>query len=250
MLKRNMILLFAFAAIAGSINAQIRPGIKLGYNLSGVMANYLGESSPEVLKLTAGDPGNFRMKSGFQGGFIADCPISDALAVQPGVRFVMQGFSDRYRSGATNGPEVTRNFSLYSIQVPVYVQYRLNVYEETNVLFQAGPYGGIGLFGRQAINSSKTKFGSGDDKYKKISFGNGTKYDIQELFDYGISAGVGIEYRKFQLVATYDFGINQATFKKDAKSGKYNIDMRNHNLSISLAYIFGRRDPLQNKKDQ
>ena len=249
MLKRNMILLFAFAAIAVSINAQVRPGVKVGYNLNGVMANYLGEQSPEALKITAGDPGNFRMKSGFQGGLIADCPINDAFAIQPGARFTMQGFSDRYRSGATNGPEVTRNFSLYYVQVPVYVQYRWNVYEETNVLFQAGPYAAFGLFGRQAIHSAKTSFGSGDDKYKKITFGNGTSYDVQKVFDYGVSAGVGIEFYRFQLVAAYDFGINQSPFKKDAKSGKYHVDMRNHNFSITLAVIFGRRDPLQNKKD-
>jgi hypothetical protein len=244
-----MILLFALAAIAGSINAQVRPGIKLGYNLGGVMANYLGDNSPEILKITAGDPGNFRMKSGFQAGLIADCPLSDVFAIQPGVRFAMQGFSDRYRSGATNGPEVTRNFSLYSVQVPVYVQYRWKVYEETNVLFQAGPYASFGLFGRQAINSSKTKLGSGDDKYKKITFGNGTSYDIQKLIDYGISAGAGIEFHRFQLVVAYDYGINQSTFKKDAKSGKYNVDMRTHNFSVSLAFVFGRRDPLQNQKD-
>jgi len=249
MLKRNMLLLFAFAAIAGSVNAQVRPGIKLGYNLSGVMADYLGDSSPEVLKITAGDPGNFHMKSGFQAGFFADCPISDAFTIQPGASFAMKGFSDSYRSGAPNGPKVTRNFSLYSVHVPVYVQYRLNVYEETNVLFQAGPYANFGLFGRQAINSSKTKFGSGDDKYKKITYGNGTKYDIQTVFDFGISAGVGIEYSRFQLVAAYDYGLSKSTFKKDAKSGKYNIDMRSHNFSVTLAYVFGRKDPLQNKKD-
>ena len=249
MLKRNMILLFAFAVIAASINAQVRPGIKLGYNLGGVMADYRGDKSPEELKIIAGDPGNFRMKSGFQAGLIADCPISKVLAIQPGVRFAMQGFSDRYRSGATNGPEVTRNFSLYYLQVPVYAQYRWNVYEDVNVLFQAGPYAGAGLFGRQAINSSKTKFGSGDDKYKKVTFGNGKSYDIQKVVDYGVSAGIGIEFFRFQLVATYDFGINQAPFKKDAKSGTYHIDMRNHNISLTFAVVFGRRDPLQNQKD-
>ena len=73
--------MFALVAIAGSINAQVRPGLKLGYNLSGVMADYTG--SRQVAPNTAGDPDNFSMKSGFQAGLIADCPINDAFSIQP-----------------------------------------------------------------------------------------------------------------------------------------------------------------------
>ena len=243
MLKRKMILLFAFVAISTSIIAQVRPGLKVGYNLSGVMATYLGDKSPEELKKTAGDPGNFHMKSGFQAGLIADCPINDVLAIQPGARFALQGFADKYTS---NG-DVIRTFSLYYLQVPVNVQFRWNVYEDTNVLFQAGPYVGVGLFGRQSFNR---KGASQDltDKQKKITFGN--ENDIQNGFDYGIGAGVGIEFYRFQLMLNYDFGLNQPTFfKKDAKSASYHVDIRNHNFSVTLAVIFGRRDPLQNQKD-
>ena len=243
MLKRNMILLFAFVAITVSIHAQVRPGIKVGYNFSGVMADYLGDKTSEDLKKTAGDPGNFHMKSGFQAGIIADCPISDVLAIQPGAKFSMQGFSDKYTS---NG-DVVRAFSLYYLQVPVNVQYRLNVYEETNLLFQAGPYAGFGLFGRQSFNR-KGKSQSLSDSQKKITFGSGN--DIQNSFDYGVGAGVGIEFFRFQLMLNYDFGLNQPTFyKKDAKSATYHVDMRNHNFSVTFAVIFGRRDPLQNQKD-
>jgi len=243
MLKRNTILLFALAAITVSVHAQIRPGIKLGYNFGGVMADYRGDKTPEDLKKTAGDPGNFHMKSGFQGGLIVDCPISDVLAIQPGARFAMQGFMDKYTS---NG-EVIRKFSLYYLQVPVYIQYRLNVYEDTNVLFQAGPYAGMGLFGRQSFNR-KGKSQELSDSQKKITFG--VDNDIQNAFDYGIGAGVGIEYNRFQLMFAYDFGLAQPTFyKKDAKSATYNVDIRNHNFSVTLAVIFGRRDPLQSQRD-
>ena len=243
MLKRNMMILFAFAAITVSIHAQIRPGIKVGYNFSGVMADYRGDKTSEVLKKTAGDPGNFHMKSGFQAGLIADCPISDVFTIQPGAKFAMQGFTDKY----TSDTKRVRNFSLYYLQVPVYAQYRWNVYEETNVLFQAGPYAGVGLFGRQSFNR-KGKSQDLTDSQKKITFGSGN--DIQNSFDYGIGAGVGIEFYRFQLMLNYDFGLNQPTFyKKDAKSATYHVDMRNHNFSVTFAVIFGRRDPLQNQKD-
>ena len=246
MLKKRVIFLFAILAIVGSINAQVRPGIKLGYNLGGVRgADYLGLKSPEELKVIAGGPDNFHLKSGFQAGMIADCPINDAIAIQPGAKFSMQGFVDKYTS---NG-DVERKFSLYYLQIPVYAQYRLNIAEETNLLFQAGPYFGYGLFGRQSF-TRKGKSQDLTDQQKKITFGSGKADDIRKAVDYGIGVGVGIEFFRFQLVAAYDFGMNKMTFdKKDAKSAIYNVDFQNHNFSVTLAVIFGRRDPLQNQKD-
>jgi hypothetical protein len=243
MLKRNIILLFALIAVASSINAQIRPGIKLGYNLSGVTANYA--EATEEKTAAAGNPGNFHMKSGFQAGLIADCPINDAWVIQPGVRFTNQGFTDKYTS---NG-DATRKLALYYLQVPVYAQYRLNIAEETNLLFQAGPYAGFGLFGRQKY-TLKGKSKDLGDKQKKITFGSGTSDDIHKAFDYGIGAGVGVEFYRFQFMVAYDYGRYKMTFdKSEAGSGVYNVTMQNQNLSITLAFIFGRRDPLQNKKD-
>ena len=246
MLKRNIVLLFAFAVVVGSAHAQVRPGIKAGYNLGGVMAS---NNIAETTINKAGISDNFRMKSGFQIGMIADWPINDVWGIQPGARFIMHGFIDKYRDASSNDAKKnTRRFSLYYLQVPVYAQYRWNVAEETNVLFQAGPYFGYGLFGRQSwMRSGKTQ--NLDDSQKKITFGNGTSKDIHNGFDYGIGAGVGIEFYRFQLVAAYDFGLYQMTFDKSrAKSASYNVDMRNHNLSVTFAVIFGRRDPLQGKE--
>ena len=253
MLKRNIVLLIAFASFAGSVYAQVRPGIKLGYNLGGVMADYRGVNTPEERKRTAGDPDNFKIKSGFQAGMIVDCPINDVLSIQPGARFSMQGFVDKYTSGSSSesSSKSTRKFSLYYLQVPVYAQYRWNVYEETNVLFQAGPYAGFGLFGRQSYmrNGKQQDL---NDAQKKKTFGDGTAKDIQKAFDFGIGVGAGIEFYRFQLMLAYDFGLSKSPFHMDSsrtKSGSYHVDMRNHNFSVTLAVIFGRRDPLQNQKD-
>jgi len=250
MLKRNIVLLIAFASFACSVNAQVRPGIKLGYNLSGVMADYTG--NPDDLKNTAaGYPDNFKMKSGFQAGMIADCPINDVFSIQPGARFSMQGFVDKHTSsptGSSSGNKNTRKHSLFYLQVPVYAQYRWNVYEETNVLFQAGPYVGFGLFGRLSyIKNGKQQ--SLDDKYKKTTFGNGTGKDIQKAVDYGFGVGAGVEFYRFQLMLAYDYGFCKMPFQKQYSNGKYNIDMNNHNFSVTLGIIFGRRDPLHNQKD-
>jgi len=240
MLKRIVFFLFAFTAIA---NAQVRPGVKLGYNLGGVFGK-IPENVPRN-HYTHGHPDNFKIMSGFQVGMIADCPINDAFAIQPGVRFAMNVFTDEYSSGAPSGASVIRRFSFFYLQVPVYAQYRWNVYEETNVLFQAGPYAGLGLFGRQSIHRNGRSIDLNDGQ-RKIEFNE----DFNRMFDYGISFGVGIEYNRFQLVMAYDLGLSQNNFhKRDAHSGSYNVDLRNHNFSVTLAVIFGRRDPLQSQRD-
>ena len=256
MLKKSIILLFVFTAVAGLINAQVRPGIKVGYNLSSVTGDYLREMV-EDQSITSGYPGNFKMKSGFNAGLFVDCPINDVLSIHPGLRFSMQGFQDEYKTGhGTSGQKDLRKFSLYYLQIPVNVQYRMYVAEETHLLFQAGPYAGFGLFGRQ------TRIWRGasrelDDKNKKIKFGNDlptqtSDEDIQRI-DYGIGAGVGIEFYRFQLMVSYDLGLNKPNFNKRVSSGGnstvYHLDMRNHCLSVTLGVIFGRRDPLQNVRD-
>ncbi len=245
MLKRNISLLFVAFAITCFVNAQVRPGVKVGYNLSGVFADYIGSKAEDPN--AAGYPDNFHMKSGFQIGLYADCPINEAIAIQPGIKFTTQGFTDKYDSGAGSG-KVERRFSLYYLQVPVNAQYKLNVGEQLNVVFQAGPYVGYGLFGRQKY-TRKGKSVSLSSEQKKITFGNGTADDIHNAFDYGVGAGVGIEFFNFQLMVGYDLGLYKMTFdKKNAKSATYDVRMQNNGFSATLAYTFGRKDALQHKE--
>ena len=72
--------------------------------------------------------------------------------------------------------------------------------------------------------------------------------DIQ-LFDYGIGVGAGIEFVRFQLMVSYDFGLNKVDFEKNGSGFVYDLGMHNHCLSVTFAVIFGRRDPLQNQRD-
>ena len=249
MFKKSIILLFALATFAGSISAQIRPGIKAGYNVGGVRAEFLGPPHPDKPN-AASQPENFNMRSGFQIGMIADMPINDTWAIQPGARFAMHGFSDKYNDGGATGAKEERKFSFFYLQVPVYVQYRMNIAEEANLLFQAGPYAGFGLFGQQARTRRGATAGLTDDQ-KKISFGSDptkSSDDLQRL-DYGIGAGVGIEFFRFQFMVNYDFGLNKAHFRKLSAPGTYDVNLSNHSISVTLAVIFGRRDPLQNMRD-
>jgi hypothetical protein len=219
----------------------VRPGVKIGANFGGVIGDKHAEQYGEH-----GNPKNFRLMPGFQVGMIADCPITDAFAIQPGARFAMQGFKDDYHSGGAGGTRWVRSFSLFYVQVPVNVQYRLNIAEDANLLFQAGPYAGFGIFGRQTANR-RGENADLTDEQKKITFGENN--DINKSFDIGVGAGIGFEFHRFQIMANYDFGLVNSHFNKQAMSALYDVNLRNHNFSVTLAVIFGRRDPLMHLRD-
>ena len=251
MTKKYIVLLLAFVACFNSINAQVRPGLKMGYNIGGIIAD--DNATPYRLKTESGNPDNFKLRSGFQAGIIADCPINDEWAIQPGVRFAMQGFKDEWSSGTSQHSQQHQNirtFNLFYLQVPVYAQYRMNVAEDVNLLFQAGPYAGYALFGRHNhVRGGRTQELSNN----KINFGNepalrpANSADMKNI-DYGLSAGFGVEFFRFQLLLAYDVGLSETPFMK-IPGDTYNILMRNQCFSVTLAVIFGRRDPLQRMRD-
>ncbi len=235
MLKNNVFFFLLAFLMIGSLEAQVRPGIKTGFNLTGVSADYIGTSTLSGDK--AGDPDNFHMKGGFQIGMVVDWTINEWFTIQPGARFTMQGFKDEYQ----NNGNFLRKFSLYYFQVPIYAQYKYNL-GHVNLIGQAGPYLGYGLFGRQKY-SKNSQSKSLDDSYKKIDFGNGSGDDIHNAFDYGVGVGVGAEFGALQLMVAYEFGLYKATFDKKAYSGDYKLHMQNNGLSITLAFIFGKKFP-------
>ena len=233
MMKRNIMLLITAFVMSGLVEAQVRFGIKTGYNFNGVIADYVGAGQSGTNK--AGNPDNFHFKPGFQIGVLGDWMLNETLAVQPGLRFTMQGFVDEY----TSGSNIERKFSLYYLQLPVNAQYKFSA-GPVNIVAQAGPYLGYGLFARQSyFKKGASKNLSDEDK--KIKFGNGSADDIWKAFDYGVGAGVGVEYGGLQLMVEYGLGLNKMTFNKNMKSAYYKINMQNTGLSITLAYIFGKK---------
>ena len=225
MTKKNIVLLSVLMITVISVEAQVRAGLKAGFNLSNVYAE----------DIKTGDSRSFEMRPGFQAGGILDIAIRESFSVQPGARFATQGFIDKYED---NGSFV-RNFVLYYIQIPVNAQYRLALGEDMGLLFQAGPYFGIGLSGKQKSTKNDVKQ-SLSDANKKIEIGNDNGSDIYKSVDYGFGAGVGFEFFKFQLMAEYNFGLYEMTFKKNTPK-LYNINMKNSGMSVTLAVLFGKK---------
>ncbi|MDR2037503.1 MAG: PorT family protein [Bacteroidales bacterium] len=230
-MKKTILLLIVISSTV-CVHAQRKFGIKAGYNLSGIY----NISGSVVGDAPAPDWG---MKSGFQGGILGDFRLNRSFYLQPSLMFSMQGFKDEYESNGS----AKRLFSLYYLQVPINLQYKLDL-GEPKLIFQAGPYAGLGLFSRQRY-FKKDVLQKIDDKYKKLETTSNKKNDdSRPSFDFGVGVGVGVQLLRFQLMAGYNFGFTEISFDKDVYSRKYDIKMKNHGLFITLTCLFGKDDVL------
>jgi hypothetical protein len=90
-----------------------------------------------------------------------------------------------------------------------------------------GPY--VSFLTGGTINGERDIFNTVDDEFKF------------NRVDFGMGAGAGAEYKKYQLQVKYDFGMLQAG--KEAALIQTELinpfyKMRNRNISVSLAYLF------------
>jgi hypothetical protein len=182
------------------------------------------------------------MRSGFQGGLSLEFPLNDRVYLQPSVFFSSQGFKEDYEMTGTLTP-AQRKFSFYYLQVPVNVQYKLDI-GIPELVFQAGPFLQYGLFGRQRY-SIKNVQKELTDEYKKLQFGNDKKTDnIRPKFHYGVGAGLGIQVSRLLLTAGYNFTLSEFSFTKQASGRNYDAKLKNGSLFVNLTLYFGKYLPL------
>ena len=192
---------------------QFSFGPRIGFNMTTL-------TNPEHLSLTADNGVSPMMKGGFQVGVLGDyafeisgIPFFAQLALlfnSHGTRWNHDGFGDETR------------MTIYSLQVPIHLQYKLELTQDFTLLFQLGPVMDFALFGREVsqIGGIRTD--------PPIHMGFGPTNDVRR-FGIGAAAGVGIQVRDLQLHIGYNFGLRSAAH--DAQS-------RPHGLTISATYLF------------
>jgi hypothetical protein len=242
MIKKVFLLVIVFTTAVSGIQAQVeepnRVGIIAGYNLSGLT----GVSGTA----TGGTP-DWGMVSGFRAGLAGEFPLAKSFYLQPALLFTSQGFKDEYTpTGSTVNAK--RKFTFYQLQIPINVQYKLNL-GIPKIIFQIGPYAGYGLFGRQKYYRNDVSKDL-SDQYKKLSFGNNKKGDnIRPAFDYGVGAGVGVQIHRFQVLAGYNYSLGALKFEKNAYSRNYDIKGSNNVFFASFSFFFGRYPSLFPEED-
>ena len=200
MKKRVSTLIMAMAALVicvGSVNAQDKFatfGVKAGGNVSSMGGDI--KKTEYVFK--------------YQVGVTADLAFTDNWYLITGLELQTKGT----KSKPHGTPNVKYN-PMY-LQIPVHAAYKMDVADNTRLVFEAGPYVAYGISGKMKGGGTKVNV-FGDNKFKR--------------FDMGAGAAVGVEISKFVVKTGYDFGILDVSDMKGVKA-------RNHNGYVTVGYHF------------
>ncbi len=124
------------------------------------------------------------------------------------------GFENEYLQSTTD---------INYLNIPIHIGYKIKCSESISFLVNAGPYFGVGMWGKQKFYRDEKKYHSASDIFSG-------EYGYKR-FDYGCGFNIGVEYAKhFQLTLGADWGLKDICKKS---SYKY----RNRSFTISLGYI-------------
>ena len=214
MFKKFFILVAVAVFTASYAQAQVRFGARAGFNLS----------------TFSGDVPDASFKPGFQIGVVADCPLSEAFAIQSGLLFSTQGAKFKYlednshydsdETYVINVSSVNETYNLNYLQIPINAQYKFDL-SSAKLLLQAGPYLGYGIGGKYKMEAG------GESISTDVKFGD----DGMSAFEIGLGLGAGVEFGNIQAGIGYNFGLTSLT--------KW-VSMKNGGLAVTITYLFGK----------
>ncbi len=182
------------------------------------------------------------MSPGFHLGIKTEYPISDIFKLETGLLLSNKGYkySDEYVSeGTYNGGEwyysrhEEEKLNLFYLEIPLSAKASFNL-GDNSVFGILGPYIAMGISGK-LFQELEYVIQDGEwvekwvEKYENnIKWGSDERDDLTR-FDYGITAGAGIEIKSFLIELSYVFGI------RNISNVSY---MNNRVLGISVGYMF------------
>ena len=226
MKKLTALALIVFLS-ANVMNAQLRFGVKAGANISSL------SSTSELIN-------NTNATLNYQTGVLMQLKLGN-FAIQPEVLYSVKGGelenpivgNNENKSGplgALTGYATKLDYRTQNIDIPVNFQYGMD-FGTARVYAQAGPWLSIQVAASLKDASNNTGC------YTAVN----NVYGFNRV-DYGLGFGVGAEYHNFQLSVKYDFGMKEVGKEYLSTYSSTNLnplyDMKNNNLSISLAYLF------------
>jgi hypothetical protein len=204
----------------GISQAQLRFGIIGGANATGFYSeSIVDELTPQL---------NFHIGGMMQYDFWIFTIQPELLYIQKGGRLdnaFEKNYLQEYVNLTADAPAL--RYTSSHIELPVNLIYKVNI-GKTKVFAQVGPHLTFNLGG--SFNGSSALYSA---YAKDFPF---------RWINYGVGAGAGVEYKKFQLSAKYDWSFNWLGSKVPNlyDTGNLNLfnDLKYKNLSLSLGYFF------------
>ncbi len=155
----------------------------------------------------------------FNAGFYAKLPLAAGLSIQPELLYSRKGAELVYDNAFVEG---TAKFKLNYIEVPVLL--RLNLTDNINI--HAGPYFAY-LIDAQVKNETESGTFDFEDNYNNDDFNK---------FDYGLSAGVGLDFESLGIGLRYNYGLQTVGKERTFAGATYTVpDGKNSNLSLYVS---------------
>lgn len=168
----------------------------------------------------------YSMNTGFHAGVTLEIPISDLWSFETGALLSMKGFKFDLQVFDSELSITSRPFY---IDVPMLARRYVNI-GDMKMFATLGPYMGVGIFGE---NETKvTVAGQTESEQTDIAWGSTANDDI-ERFEYGLTAGIGLQIRSLEFGVSYQMGLtNNATINDE------NEEFYNRVIQASVAYRF------------
>lgn len=177
----------------------------------------------------------------FHVGILGDVPlVPKVLSLQTGVLFTGKGSKTQSGdpSSANYDKAVTNPFY---IEVPLTAVVKAPIGASSSLFFGAGPYGAIGVGGKNKLEGQK--LGIAYSSENDIEFSNddpttmneeeGAGFGIMRRFDYGLNGVAGIEGKSVVLAVNYGLGLA----KLQSGSNSAEDDKNKHRvLSFSIGF--------------
>lgn len=215
-MKTSVIYLFIFFLASGLLTTQAQSrlsyGVKAGINRSSADHNYY----------------NFKSQLGFHVGVIADYQLKNNFFLRSGVDFTTKGAECEELWTNPDGETASVKYNFNYLQLPVLLGYKIPVYNQTNIFFNAGIYLSYGIYAREKrayIISANSYSESQHKGFDDCGFWK---------VDFGLVGGLGIEYQRYFGMFNYEMGV--VNEHKPAYGG--NPNWKNRNLTFSLGYKF------------
>lgn len=202
--------------------AQIKFGAKAGLNLSNMLSK---DNTTTYSK-------DYKMKSGFHIGAIAEYPLSEIFSVESGLFLSSKGFKAQIMIDSFGFPiDIKAEATLYYLDIPITAKASYNI-GAAKIYGFAGGYLGIGLSGKIKTEMSAFVFAQSDNQ--DVSWGSDENNDDFKRLDYGLSVGAGAEIQSFLLEVTYGLGLANL-----APSTTGGAKENNRVIGISVGYKLG-----------
>lgn len=196
--------LFTATAFVASAQNQIDWSVKAGVGMGNIIGN--GMESPKITLA-------------YKLGVAVECPFDKVWSLQTGIFFASKGTN--HTIVEMDGFSAQAQVNALYLELPLMAAARFSIDRNTGIVISAGPYCAWGIGG-------KTKaLGYGGSSPSRPDWNSGSVIEMDTFgeegldlrrMDYGVGAGISVEYRHYIIGIDGQFGLCKLQKELDAKN--------------------------------